>query len=166
MAQGFPESNVARYHNFGAPNRFPHAHHYGLPRTRSLRRRRYTPKPRVSPPEADATLGYGPPNIHLRRRRYTRNHHIPDTLTFRDSGTSWRCKTAQEQALVHCQLQVAALGRPTTRPDRAVRAAAGCSVRCRETVCRVSSGHRSRRGLRCCHETPWRSWDRRYSRSP
>jgi len=25
--------------------------------------------------EADATLGYGHHNIHLRRRRYTRNHH-------------------------------------------------------------------------------------------
>ncbi len=29
--------------------------------------------------EADATLGYGHHNIHLRRRRYTRNHHRTPT---------------------------------------------------------------------------------------
>jgi len=70
MAPGFPEFSVARHRNSGAPNRFPHAHHPGLPRTLSLRRRRYTPEPRVSavhrsPPSADeggrsATLGDAP----------------------------------------------------------------------------------------------------------
>jgi len=113
MAQGSPEFSVARHHNSGAPNRFPHARHSGPPRTRSLRRRRYTPEPRVSavhrsPPSADeggrsATLGDAPPkNTFLTPKALHKKHdHTPTAFGVRH----WRGTRTESQFGGHASPQ-------------------------------------------------------------
>jgi len=94
MAQGFPEFSVARHHNSGAPNRFPHARHSGLPRTPSLRRRRYTPEPRVTPPKKQIPYAEGVTQKPLSDANgisvgRVPSHNSADTHRLRGCTNSW-----------------------------------------------------------------------------